>query len=119
MQQLKTLIKKELISYFRSNLIYFIAFIYIFSSIVTSIYWGAFFAMHDSALYSLFHQQPIILIFIIPALTMKTWSEEYKSGTIEFLLTQPIPTKYIVLSKFLSSSIVCIGISLLFIPFIL
>ena len=119
MQQLKTLIKKELISYFRSNLIYFIAFIYIFSSIVISIYWGAFFAMHDSALYSLFHQQPIILIFIIPALTMKTWSEEYKSGTIEFLLTQPIPTKYIVLSKFLSSSIVCIGISLLFIPFIL
>lgn len=117
MQQLQALIKKELISYFRSNLIYFIAFIYIFTSIITAFFWGSFFAMHDSSLYSLFYSQPIILSFIIPAITMKTWSEEYKTRTIEFLLTQPIRIKTIVLSKILSSIIVCIGMSFLFIPF--
>jgi len=49
-----------------------------------------------------FNLAPWILIFIIAAISMKSFSEEFKSGTIENLLTKPLTFKDIVLGKFLS-----------------
>lgn len=43
---------------------------------------------------------PIVLLFLIPAITMKSFSEEYKSGTIEWLLTKPTSTTQILMGKF-------------------
>src|SRR5574344_142272 len=119
MQQFWTLLNKELRGYFRSYLAYFLFFIYMFSSMAVAFYFGSYLAMHDVGLYALFYAQPIILVLIIPAITMKTWSEEYKSGTAEFLLTQPVSLAKIVLAKSLASFIISIIMSLSLLPMII
>jgi ABC-2 type transport system permease protein len=50
-----------------------------------------------------FQLSPFIFIFLIPAITMRSLSEEYKSGTIEFLFTKPLSEWQIVIGKFLAS----------------
>jgi ABC-2 type transport system permease protein len=49
---------------------------------------------------SFFYLAPWILIFLIPAITMKTFADEFRSGTIEILKTRPITTVTLVLGKF-------------------
>ena len=51
----------------------------------------------------LFSISPFIFMFLIPAITMRTFAEERQSGTIEFLLTKPIKDIEIVLGKYLAS----------------
>ena len=119
MQQFKALFNKEFGSYFRSYLAYIVFFVYLFVSIGCAFYFGSYLAMHDTALYALFYLQPIILTVFVPAITMKMWSEEFKSGTAEFLLTQPINYFLLVGVKSLSAFLFCFSMSLFFIPFIL
>ena len=49
-----------------------------------------------------FSLSPIIFLIYIPAISMRSFSEEYKNGTIDILLTKPIPTIELILSKYLS-----------------
>ena len=49
---------------------------------------------------SFFYLAPLILIFLIPAITMKTFADEFRSGTIEILKTRPITNVTLVLGKF-------------------
>ena len=49
-----------------------------------------------------FSLSPIIFLIYIPAISMRSFSEEYKNGTIDILLTKPIPTIKLILSKYLS-----------------
>ena len=49
---------------------------------------------------SFFYLAPWILIFLIPAITMKTFADEFRSGTIEILKTRPITNLTLVLGKF-------------------
>lgn len=119
MQQFTALLKKEILSYFRSSLAYFIFFVYLFVSVGAAFYFGAYLAMHDAGVYALFYDQPIILAAIIPAVTMKLWSEEYRSGTIEFLLTQPMRFSLLVLAKFTAAVLFCVFMSLFLLPFVL
>ena len=102
MQQLWALFLREFRSYFRSFLAFMVFFVYLFVSIGSSFYFGSYLGMHDTALYALFYAQPIILAVLIPALSMRLWSEEYRLGTIEFLLTQPVKIMYLVLAKYLA-----------------
>ena len=119
MQQFKALFKKELGGYFKSSFAYFIFFIYLFVSVGGAFYFGSYLAMHDTSVYALFYLQPIILALLVPALTMRLWSEEYKSGTAEFLLTQPISDKLPVLAKVSASGFFAILMSLFLLPFII
>jgi len=57
---------------------------------------------------TLFNMGPFIFMFLIPAITMKMFSEEYKTGTIETLLSRPISTIEIVLGKFISGVLLVI-----------
>ena len=116
MQQFKALLKKELGGYFRNYFAYLIFAIYLFVSSGAACYFGSYLAMRDTTMFALFYLQPIILLFIIPALTMKSWSEEYKSGTAEFLLTQPVDEFKIVIAKVAASSLVCVLMSLGLLP---
>lgn len=118
MGQFKALFKKEINAYFKSYFAYAIVFVYLFSSICTAFYFGAYLSAHDEALYSLFYAQPIILLILLPAITMKIWSEEYRSGTAEFLLTLPINPYISVFAKFCAAFCLCFVMSLLFLPFI-
>ena len=65
-----------------------------------------FFARDLADLRPLFQWMPLLLIFLVAALTMRMWSEERRSGTLELLMTLPVSALRLVLGKFLA----CIGL---------
>ncbi|MBR2274138.1 MAG: Gldg family protein [Alphaproteobacteria bacterium] len=73
---------------------------YAILSAIACLYLGNYFARESNAIGAYFALQPLILMIIIPAITMRTWCEENKSGTIELLLTQPIGYGTLVMAKF-------------------
>ncbi len=54
-------------------------------------------------MYTLFSLTPYVFMFLIPAITMRSFAEEKKAGTIELLLTQPVKDIHIILGKFFSA----------------
>lgn len=119
MQQFVVLLKKELLSYMQTSLLYGLFFIYLFASFASAFYFKDFLSAKDTALFSLFSMQPYILAVIIPAITMKLWTDEYKSNSAEFLLTLPVSIQKIVLAKFCSAVILCSAMILGLLPFII
>jgi ABC-2 type transport system permease protein len=57
---------------------------------------------------TLFATAPYIYLFLIPAITMRTFAEEKKSGTLELLLTKPISDMQIILAKYFSSLVLVV-----------
>ena len=108
--------KKETASYFESPQAWIILSTYILISMFTLFFIGGFFSINNTGLFSFFYFQSYIFAFIIPAVTMKLWAEERKSGTLEFLLTQPIPLSNIVMGKFLSAWFLCLCMLALSLP---
>ncbi len=101
-RQILAITRKELNSYFGSPL----AFIFIgtFLAAVLFIFFTieTFFARGLADVRPLFGWMPVLLIFLIAALTMRQWSEEKRSGTQELLLTLPVTPTALVLGKFLA-----------------
>jgi ABC-2 type transport system permease protein len=65
-------------------------------------FWGeAFFARNIADVRPLFEWMPFLLVFLASTLTMRLWSEERRSGTLEHVLTQPVPLWHFVAGKFL------------------
>ncbi|RBP32655.1 ABC-2 type transport system permease protein [Marinobacter pelagius] len=77
-------------------------------------FWAeAFFARNIADLEPLFDWLPLLLIFLIAALTMRSWSEERRAGTLENLLTSPISLWQLVLGKFLAAfGLLCVALVL-------
>ena len=94
--------RKEMSGYFGSPL----AFIFIgvfLSALLFLFFWRErFFARGIADVRPLFRSMPLLLIFLVAALTMRQWSEEQSSGTLETLLTLPVPSYQLVLGKFLA-----------------
>ena len=94
--------RKELVSFFTSP----IAYIFIGAFLLTAyfiFFWvDTFFARNIADLRPLFAWMPMILIFLVSAVTMRMWSEERRQGTLEFLLTTPVKVEELVLGKFLA-----------------
>ena len=93
-------VRKELTLFFSSPVAYL--FLAAFAAITLFIFfWGeTFFARNIADVRPLFEWMPILLIFLTSALTMRMWSEERRSGTLEHVLTQPIPVWRFVMAKF-------------------
>ena len=65
-------------------------------------FWGeAFFARNIADVRPMFEWMPVLLIFLASTLTMRLWSEERRTGTLEHVLTQPVPIWCFVVGKFL------------------
>jgi ABC-2 type transport system permease protein len=92
------LFKKELMSYFNSPIAYI--FIAVFLVAGNWLFFQNFFIYQQATMREYFSLLPWIFLFLSPAVTMRLWAEEKKSGTIEFLLTLPITTWQAVLAKF-------------------
>ena len=92
--------KKELSSYF-SSLAAFI-FLGVFLAVLLFVFFWVerFFARNIADIRPLFDWMPVLLIFLISAMTMRMWSEERRSGTLEFLMTTPVSPLQLVLGKF-------------------
>jgi len=120
MKKIWAVTRKELGAYFGSPmaLIFMGAFL-----IVTlfSFFWvEGFFARNLADVRPLFRWMPVLLLFLVAALTMRQWSEEQRSGTLEVLLTLPVRRLDLVLGKFLAVMIlVALALALtLFLPLI-
>ncbi|MDX1994959.1 MAG: Gldg family protein [bacterium] len=121
MKELLSITRKELNNYFSSPtalifvgvflLITFFAFFA--GGISLSGVGEGFFARGIADLRLLFQSMPILLIFLIAALTMRQWSEEQQTGTLELLLTMPVKLWQLVLGKFLAVlALVAVALSL-------
>ena len=95
---------KEVYSFFDSLIAYLIVILFI--SCVGLFVWvfpqSSVLEYGYADLTSLFQLTPYIFLFLIPAISMRSFSEEYKMQTMEFLATKPISTLSIVLSKYLA-----------------
>lgn len=96
-----TIVKKELNSYFNSPLGYVV--VSVFLVISGWLFIQTFFIIGQATLRSFFNLLPILFMFIIPAITMSSWAEEKRSGTVEVLMTFPVSAAKVVLAKFFSS----------------
>ena len=101
MKTIYILFKKELMSYFNSPIAYI--FIGVFLVVSNWLFFNYFFFIAQASMRSYFSLLPWIFLFIAPAITMRLWAEEKKSGTIEFLLTLPVTDWQVVLAKFFSA----------------
>lgn len=112
---MKAIIIREINSFFGSSIGYLvIALFLLLNGFFLWIHEGDFNILNNgfADLNSFFTLVPWIFLFLIPAITMKSFSEEIKQGTIELLLTKPISVWEIVLGKFFASFIlVLIAIS--------
>ena len=99
----KEVASKEFRSFFNSPSGYL--FLAAFSgAVLFNFFWlEIFFARNIADVRPLFEGLPVLLIFLIAAITMRSWSEELRSGTLESLLTSPSPTSSLVLGKFLGN----------------
>lgn len=95
------LFKKELMSYFNSPIAYI--FIGVFLIVGNWLFFNTFFLIGQATIRNYFSLLPWIFLFLSPAITMRLWAEEKKSGTIEFLLTLPVTDWQVVLGKFFSA----------------
>jgi len=110
------IIKKEFKSYFNSPIAYIVLVAFLVFSSVWLFYLQQFFAINVASLRIYFGIIPVVFIFLMPAITMRSWAEEKKMGTIEVLLTLPFKEGELVIGKFLAALGMLIIMMLLTLP---
>jgi ABC-2 type transport system permease protein len=105
------IIKRELMSYFRSPVAYVFIVIFLISTTGATWYLGNFYQSNEASLEIFFFFHPWLYLILIPAVGMRLWSEDRRQGTIEILLTLPIHLVLAVMAKFLAAWIF-IGVAL-------
>ncbi|MEK9679735.1 MAG: ABC transporter permease subunit [Rhodospirillaceae bacterium] len=109
------IIKRELGAYFSTPLAYVFIVIFLALSGALTFFMGAFFERGQADMASFFSFHPWLYLFLIPAVAMRLWAEERKAGTVELLLTFPIPTWQLVVGKFLAAwAFIAIALALTF-----
>jgi ABC-2 type transport system permease protein len=106
-----TIARRELAAYFGSPLAYVFIVIFLALSGGLTFYLGAWLERGRADLQAFFDWHPWLYLFLVPAVGMRLWAEERKTGTIEFLMTLPVTTLNAVLGKFLAAW-VFVGIAL-------
>ena len=105
--------RKELALFFSSPIAYL--FLAAFLGVTLFVFfWGeAFFARNISDVRPMFEWLPVLLIFLASALTMRMWSDEQRSGTLELVVTVPASSAEFVLGKFAACwALVCVALLL-------
>ncbi|NKI32029.1 gliding motility-associated ABC transporter substrate-binding protein GldG [Croceivirga thetidis] len=103
--------KKEIQSFFSSLIGYLILSLFlVLSGLFLWVFKGPFnildYGFADLSLFFLL--APWVFLFLIPALTMKSFAEEKSLGTIELLLIKPLTTNQLTLGKFLAYFVLCV-----------
>jgi ABC-2 type transport system permease protein len=102
MKQVIALTRKELNSYFSSPMALIFVGAFLAVTLFTFFWVDEFFARGIADLRPMFQWMPTLMIFLAAALTMRQWSEEQQTGTLEILLTMPMKLYQLVLGKFLA-----------------
>ncbi|MGY9107688.1 MAG: ABC transporter permease, partial [Alphaproteobacteria bacterium] len=103
MKSVLAIFKREFAAYFATPLAYVFIVIFLFAMGTFTFYIGRFFETGVASLAIFFSYHVWLYLFLVPAIGMRLWAEERKSGTIELLLTLPIPIWASVLGKFLAA----------------
>jgi ABC-2 type transport system permease protein len=103
MRQISPLFKREFFGYFRSP----VAFVFLWAFLVISVAlafsrYGGFFKAGQAGMESYFTFYPWLFVILAPAVGMRLWAEEKRSGTVELLFTLPVTTVEAVFAKFLA-----------------
>jgi ABC-2 type transport system permease protein len=103
MTGLGTIFRRELGAYFATPVAYVFIVIFLVLNGVFTFYVGGFYERGQADLEPFFQFHPWLYMFLIPAISMRLWSEERKAGTLELLLTLPVSLAASVLGKFLAA----------------
>jgi ABC-2 type transport system permease protein len=112
MRSALTIFRREFASYFATPLAFVFIVIFLLLAGALAFYLGGFYERGQADLGPFFTYHPWLYLFLMPALAMRLWAEERKSGTIELLMTLPITPWQAVIGKFLAAWAVA-GVALL------
>ena len=111
MRNVWTIVKRELASYFSSPVAYIFLVIFLLLTGFFTFTAGSFFERGEASLASFFGWHPWLYLVLVPAVGMRLWAEERRSGTLELLLTMPVAPWQAIVAKFVASWIF-IGVAL-------
>lgn len=115
MHSVAAIAKREMTGYFSTPVAYVFIVIFVALSGAFTFYIGGFFERGQASLESFFAFHPWLYLFLIPAVSMRLWSEERKTGTIELLMTLPVTTSDAVIGKFLAAwAFIAVALALTF-----
>ena len=97
-------VRRELAGYFNSPIAYIVVVSFLVFTSLWLFYLNQFFARNEASLRVYFQVIPTVFVFLIPAVTMRSWAEERRSGTLEILLTLPFREGEVVAGKFLGAA---------------
>ena len=100
---IRTIAKRELVSYFTSPVAYVFLVIFLLLTGFLTFTAGAFFERGEASLAAFFAFHPWVYLVLVPAVGMRLWSEERRAGTLELLLTLPVTAWQAILGKFAAS----------------
>ncbi len=103
MSPVQAIARRELASYFATPVAYVFIVIFLALAGALTFYMGGLYERGEADLQPFFAFHPWLYLFLVPAVSMRLWSEERKSGSIELLLTLPVSMWEAVLGKFLAA----------------
>lgn len=103
MSALWAIFRREFAAYFATPLAYVFIVIFLFTMGAFTFYIGRFYDNGIADLSVFFAYHPWLYLFLVPAIAMRLWAEERRTGTMELLLTLPVPLWATVLGKFLAA----------------
>lgn len=103
MRNVCSVFRREFASYFATPLAFVFILIFLVLAGAFAFFLGGFYERGQADLAPFFNYHPWLYLFLIPALSMRLWAEERKSGTIELLMTLPVTLWQAVLGKFLAA----------------
>lgn len=107
MRQAMAIFKREFAAYFATPLAYVFIVIFLFAMGAFTFYVGRFYENGLADLSVFFGYHPWLYLFLVPAVGMRLWADERRTGTVELLLTLPVPVWATVLGKFLAAWAFC------------
>lgn len=103
MRNISIIAKREIKGYFTTPLAYIFIVIFLALTGAFAFFIGGFFNREQASLVTFFMYHPWLYLMLVPAIAMRLWAEERKTGTIEILMTLPVSTPEAVLGKFLAA----------------
>lgn len=103
MNRMLTIFRREFRGYFATPVAYVFIVIFLFLTGLFTFYIGSFYERSQADLEPFFRYHPWLYMLLIPAISMRLWSEERKSGTLELLMTLPVSLADAVVGKFLAA----------------
>ncbi|WP_218311954.1 ABC transporter permease subunit [Alteromonas antoniana] len=103
MRNIWIITKREFSSFFATPVAYVFIAIFLMLSSIFTFFIGNLFERGQADLLPFFNFHPWLYLFLVPAIAMRTWAEERKSGSIELLMTLPVSVGEAVMGKFFAA----------------